>query len=97
MRNIGVVCNPINMTKSLPKRPLLMMMCSVLIGKRKKSQQCSATLLVRIKHDTKFIRCCDPCAKRGLFAIIMIDNRHSHLLENAEAWKWLKRTDQTND
>ena len=69
MRNVAVVCYPINMTKSLPK--------------------------VRVKHDPKFIRCRDPYAKHGLRAIIKIDSRHSYLLENAEAWKWLKRTDQT--
>lgn len=37
----------------------------------------------------------DTYIKRGLLGVIEIDNRHSHLLENAEALKWLQRKDDT--
>jgi len=61
----------------------------------RKSQNCGASVIVRVKRNSKDVRYRDPFVGRGLCAVMTINNQHTHLLENAEAWKWLKRTPQT--
>lgn len=60
-----------------------------------KNKQCQASLNVRIKRDTKYTRCRDPYVKEGLRAILRIKFQHSHHINVAEAWGWLKRKDET--
>jgi len=55
----------------------------------KKGCECHATLSIRVKKNTVNVRKADEFVRRGLFAIVTIANRHSHLIENAEALKWL--------
>ncbi|XP_063228423.1 condensin-2 complex subunit D3-L-like isoform X1 [Bacillus rossius redtenbacheri] len=62
-----------------------------------KNKNCKASLTVRIKKDSRNTRYRDPYIKEGLLAVINIDFRHSHLVNVAEAWKWLKRSTDTRD
>ena len=53
--------------------------------------------LYGIKKNTKAVRRADSFVARGLCGVIELDNRHSHLLHNAEALRWLKRTNETKE
>lgn len=62
-----------------------------------KNKDCPATLSVRIKKNTKYIRYQDKYAKEGLLGVILIDFHHSHHINEAEAWNWLKRSNETKE
>ena len=56
-----------------------------------------ATVKVRIKKDTQWTRRVDPFMKRNLNAVIDINFSHSHQLNVAEVWKWLRRSEDTKE
>lgn len=61
----------------------------------KKAANCNATITITVKKDNKDVRYRDDYVKRGLLGIVTIDNRHSHLIDNAVSLSWLKRTEST--
>ena len=56
-----------------------------------------ATLKVRIKKDTQWTRKVDPFMKRNLNTVTDINFSHSHQINVAEAWKWLRRSEDTKE
>lgn len=58
---------------------------------------CSAALSIRIKHDTKDVRYKDKFVKEGLCGVIELHWCHTHLVQNAEAWTWLRRSEETKN
>lgn len=66
------------------------------VANSKKSCKCTAKISFRIKKDNSDVRYRDEFARRGLLAIVEVDNRHNHLIENAEALGWLRRRQETH-
>jgi hypothetical protein len=65
--------------------------CHVMqLSTSQKNCNCAASISIRIKKNTVQVRKRDGYVKRGLCGIIEIDNRHGHLLKNAEALHWLR-------
>ncbi|KAF4529821.1 hypothetical protein B566_EDAN013989 [Ephemera danica] len=60
-----------------------------------RNHNCHASIKIRIKKDTKWIKSRDIYVKQGLLAIITIFYDHSHRLNNALAWKLLRPTQDT--
>lgn len=57
---------------------------------RSKNKECGAKLTVRIKYNTKDVRYKDKYVKEGYMGIININFVHSHSVNNAESWRWLR-------
>jgi hypothetical protein len=61
----------------------------------KRNHNCKAHIKFRIKRDSKWVRCRDKFAKRGLIAVVNISFKHSHRVKNAMAWNLLRPTSDT--
>lgn len=70
-------------------------MISIYFQEGSKNKNCSASLTVRIKRNSRFIRHRDPLAKEGFRTIIKINFQHSHKINVSEAWNWLPRSEET--
>ncbi|XP_035220887.1 uncharacterized protein LOC118193842 [Stegodyphus dumicola] len=62
-----------------------------------KDKKCTASLNIRIKRNSKYTRYRDPLISEGYCAVIHINNNHSHRTGVAEAWNWLRRSEETQD
>jgi hypothetical protein len=52
---------------------------------------CKAFISLHVKHNNKDMRYRDTYIRVGLVAIIKVTFLHSHRINVAEAWNWLKR------
>lgn len=66
-------------------------------GTTKKDKSCEAAFTVRIKRNNSCIRYHDPHVKDGLTAVVKISFVHSHSINDADSWSWLRRSKETRD